>query len=87
MPSFWMPSIIEGKNHLLLESPEGPKYVNEDPYYRLKVLIPVELPGDGLPGDQDLKGGCARFPNWWRPDPARSAMNTTAFPTTERMWF
>lgn len=37
----------EGKNHLLLESPEGPKYVNEDPYYRLKVLIPVELPAMG----------------------------------------
>jgi mannosylglycerate hydrolase len=37
----------EGKNNLLLESPEGPKYVNEAPYYRLKVLIPVELPAMG----------------------------------------
>src|SRR5690606_39335014 len=52
----------EGKNHLLLESPEGPKYVKEDPYYRLKVLIPVELPPMGYRSEERRvgKGGRPR---------------------------
>src|SRR5690606_1384953 len=52
----------EGKNDLLLESPEGPKYVKEDPYYRLKVLIPVELPPMGYRSEERRvgKGGRPR---------------------------
>ncbi|QKE72884.1 alpha-mannosidase [Arthrobacter citreus] len=37
----------EGKDNLLLETPEGPKYINEDPYYKLKVLIQTDLPSMG----------------------------------------
>lgn len=37
----------DGKDNLLLETPEGPKYINEDPYYKLKVLIQIDLPSMG----------------------------------------
>lgn len=37
----------EGKDNLLLETPEGNKYINEDPYYKLKVLIDIDLPSMG----------------------------------------
>ncbi|MEH6943251.1 glycoside hydrolase family 38 C-terminal domain-containing protein [Bacillus sp. JJ722] len=37
----------DGKDNLLLETPEGPKYINEDPYYKLKVLINIDLPSMG----------------------------------------
>jgi mannosylglycerate hydrolase len=39
---------FEGKNNLLLETPEGPKYINEEPYYRLYVLADVEIPSMGF---------------------------------------
>lgn len=39
---------FEGKDNLLLETPEGPKYINEDPYYRLYVLTNVEIPSMGF---------------------------------------
>ncbi len=37
----------EGKENLLLETPEGPVYINEDPYYKLKVLVQIDLPSMG----------------------------------------
>ncbi len=37
----------EGKENLLLETPEGPVYINEEPYYKLKVLIQIDLPSMG----------------------------------------
>lgn len=36
-----------GKDNLLLETPEGNKYINEDPYYRLYALAHVEIPSMG----------------------------------------
>ncbi|MDT2760146.1 glycoside hydrolase family 38 N-terminal domain-containing protein [Enterococcus xiangfangensis] len=39
---------FKGKDNLLLETPEGPKYINEDPYYRLYVLANVEIPSMGF---------------------------------------
>lgn len=39
---------FEGKDNLLLETPEGPKYINEDPYYRLFVLTNIEIPAMGF---------------------------------------
>ncbi|MGG5359174.1 MULTISPECIES: glycoside hydrolase family 38 C-terminal domain-containing protein [unclassified Enterococcus] len=39
---------FQGKDNLLLETPEGPKYINEDPYYRLFVLAKVQIPSMGF---------------------------------------
>lgn len=39
---------FEGKDNLLLETPEGPKYINEEPYYRLYVLADVQIPSMGF---------------------------------------
>ncbi|MEN2666341.1 glycoside hydrolase family 38 C-terminal domain-containing protein [Listeria aquatica] len=39
---------FEGKDNLLLETPEGPKYINEDPYYRLFALANIEIPAMGF---------------------------------------
>lgn len=38
---------FEGKKNLLLETPEGPKYINEDPYYRLHILANISIPSMG----------------------------------------
>ena len=37
-----------GKDNLLLETPEGNKYINEDPYYRLYALANVSIPSMGF---------------------------------------
>ncbi|MCL6573988.1 MAG: alpha-mannosidase [Bacillus sp. (in: Bacteria)] len=37
----------EGKDNLLIETPAGHKFINEDPYYKLKVLIHIDLPAMG----------------------------------------
>ncbi len=39
---------FEGKIDLLLETPEGPKYINEDPYFKLKVLLNISIPSMGF---------------------------------------
>lgn len=37
----------EGKDNLLIEAQEGDKYINEDPYYKLKVMVDVDIPSMG----------------------------------------
>ncbi len=37
----------EGKENLLLETPEGKTYLNESPYYKIKALVKVNLPAMG----------------------------------------
>lgn len=37
-----------GKDNLLLETPEGPKYINEKPYYRVKILTKCQVPAMGF---------------------------------------
>jgi alpha-mannosidase len=37
----------ESKQNVLLESPEGPIYINEEPYYKIEAKIKVKLPSMG----------------------------------------
>ena len=37
----------EGRSNILLETPKGPRYIQEEPYYMLRVLAPIELPSMG----------------------------------------
>lgn len=39
---------FKGKDNLLLETPEGPQYINEDPYYRLHIRTHCTIPAMGF---------------------------------------
>lgn len=38
---------FEGKNNLLIEAQDGDRYINEDPYYKLRFLVNIDIPSMG----------------------------------------